>query len=71
MGGFGGRRSGEFMARKPTEGSCQKCNDTGVIETGNNDLPCSCPEGDKALFNVAGVDQAITGAELRRRLNST
>ena len=22
--------------------TCKKCNDTGVIDTGNNDLPCDC-----------------------------
>ncbi len=45
--------------------SCKKCNDTGVIETGNNDLPCECPAGDKALFNRAGEGQ-ISGAEIKR-----
>lgn len=35
-------------------GTCDKCSDTGVIETGNNDLPCSCSAGDFAMFNVAG-----------------
>jgi hypothetical protein len=45
---------------------CNKCNDTGVIETGNNDLACECPAGNGALFNVAGVEGPITGAESRR-----
>jgi len=45
---------------------CEKCNDTGVYETGNNDLPCDCPAGDKALFNVCGVDGPITGKEMRQ-----
>lgn len=45
---------------------CPKCNDTGVIDTGNNDLPCDCPAGDTALFNQAGVDGPVTGAEIRR-----
>ena len=45
---------------------CKKCNDTGVIETGNNDLPCDCPAGDRALFNVVGVKGPVTGAEMRR-----
>ncbi len=45
---------------------CPKCNDTGVIDTGNNDLPCSCPAGDAALFNQAGVDGHVTGREVRR-----
>ena len=45
---------------------CKKCNDSGVNETGNNDLPCDCLTGDKALFNVAGVDGPVTGAEMKR-----
>ncbi len=36
---------------------CPECNDTGVVETGNNDLPCDCPAGDDAVFNVAGRGQ--------------
>lgn len=44
---------------------CPKCGDTGIIETGNNDLPCNCPAGSKALFNTAGIKGPITGAELR------
>jgi hypothetical protein len=46
--------------------NCKKCNDTGVIETGNNDLPCDCPAGDTALFNTCGVEGAVTGAEMKR-----
>ncbi len=45
---------------------CKKCNGTGVIETGNNDLPCDCSAGETALFNNADVKGSITGAELRR-----
>ena len=45
---------------------CEKCDGTGVIETGNNDLPCSCPAGDKALFNHTGVSGQVTGAEIKR-----
>jgi hypothetical protein len=45
---------------------CEKCNDTGVYETGNNDLPCDCPAGDAALFNRSGVLGAVTGAEIKR-----
>jgi hypothetical protein len=45
---------------------CNKCNDTGVWKTGNNDLPCSCPAGDTALFNEASVRGPVTGAEIRR-----
>jgi hypothetical protein len=52
--------------------NCKKCNDTGVIETGNNDLPCNCPAGEKALFNQAGVDGPVTGAEIKKHfLNSS
>ncbi len=42
------------------------CGGTGVIETGNNDLPCDCPAGDRARFNVAGVRGTISGAEVKR-----
>ena len=45
---------------------CTKCNDTGVFETGNNDLPCDCPAGATALFNQADVEGPVTGAEIRR-----
>ena len=45
---------------------CKECDDTGVIETGNNDLPCDCPAGATALFNQAGVDGPVTGEEMRR-----
>ncbi len=45
---------------------CRHCQDTGMIETGNNDLPCICPAGAGALFNVAGVQGLVTGAECRR-----
>ena len=45
--------------------SCKKCGGTGVIETGNNDLPCDCPERDAAQFNRAGVKGTVTGKELR------
>jgi hypothetical protein len=45
---------------------CKKCGDTGVIDTGNNELPCDCPAGAKAMFNVAGVRGKVTGEEVRR-----
>lgn len=45
---------------------CTHCNDTGTIDTGNNDLPCSCPLGDAAQFNVAGVQGAVAGAEIKQ-----
>jgi len=40
-------------------GVCSECKNTGVIETGNNDLPCDCPMGDAAIFNVAGRGQVL------------
>ena len=46
--------------------NCSKCDDSGVIETGNNDLPCDCEAGNHALFNQAGVDGPITGSQVRR-----
>lgn len=49
---------------------CSRCKDTGVIETGNNDLPCDCAAGDRALFNEAGVIGPITGAESKRHFQN-
>jgi len=46
--------------------ACEECGDKGIIETGNNDLPCECPAGDKALFNIASVDGLVTGKEIRQ-----
>lgn len=45
---------------------CPTCNGTGVNETGNNDLPCDCPAGATARFNVAGVKGDVSGAEVIR-----
>ena len=45
---------------------CPKCNDTGVIETGNNDLPCSCPKGDTAIFNTCEYGQ-VTGKYIKQK----
>lgn len=56
---------------KKKKPNCLKCNDTGVIETGNNDLPCDCPAGDKAKFNEAGVRGQVTGAEVKRHFLNT
>lgn len=42
-----------------------RCKD-GVVDTGNNDLPCDCPKGSSALFNTCGVKGLVTGAESRR-----
>jgi hypothetical protein len=44
--------------------NCPKCKGTGVIETGNNDLPCDCPAGDEAKFNVAGRG-TVTGRQIK------
>ena len=46
--------------------SCPLCNDTGVIETGNNDIPCDCSKGDTAVFNVAGKDGLVQGKDIKR-----
>ncbi|PIZ98913.1 MAG: hypothetical protein COX77_03115 [Candidatus Komeilibacteria bacterium CG_4_10_14_0_2_um_filter_37_10] len=45
---------------------CNKCLGSGVIETGSNDLPCDCSKGNTALFNQAGVDGPVTGAEIKK-----
>jgi hypothetical protein len=45
--------------------NCKKCNDTGVIDTGNNDLPCDCPAGETTKFNVCGAGE-VTGAEVKK-----
>jgi hypothetical protein len=44
--------------------TCRDCNNTGVIETGNNDIPCHCPAGNTAVFNCTGEGQ-LTGAEIK------
>lgn len=51
--------------------TCMSCKGTGVIETGNNDLPCTCPAGDRALFYVVGSSEPMTGFEMRARLHAT
>lgn len=45
---------------------CELCGDTGVFETGNNDLPCHCSAGRTAKFNVAGVNGLVTGEEIEK-----
>ncbi len=48
---------------------CKVCDDTGVYETGNNDLPCDCPAGETALFNTYTTSKGsitVTGAQMRR-----
>jgi len=46
---------------------CRDCEDTGIIITGNNDLPCACPAGDRAVFNDCKYGR-VTGKELKQRL---
>lgn len=55
--------SSSIAAKYPP--SCRRCNDRGVIKTGNNDLPCDCPAGDNVLFNTEGG--TLTGAEIKAR----
>lgn len=47
--------------------SCPTCNGTGVIETGNNDLPCDCPAGNTAKFNISveGRLRQLSGSQVR------
>lgn len=45
--------------------TCEQCGDTGIIDTGNNDLPCDCAAGDTARFNVAGVGN-VSGQEVKQ-----
>ena len=50
---------------------CERCDDTGVIETGNNDLPRDCSAGGAARFNVAGVGNVSGEAVRRHYLNNS
>lgn len=43
---------------------CKDCGGSGIIETGNNALPCRCPAGDTALFNDAFLG-LVTGATIK------
>ena len=43
---------------------CRACSGSGVIETGNDDLPCECTAGDEAIFNLAGIGR-VTGREVK------
>ena len=59
-----------MTAKKP---KCTKCDDTGVIDTGNNDFPCDCPAGDKAQFNSCrpgGGVALLTGKQVRTEMNA-
>lgn len=57
-------KASKMLLAKPLP-RCETCNDTGVIETGNNDLPCHCAAADTAIFNT--VRGAMTGRELKDR----
>lgn len=50
--------------------ACARCKDTGVIDTGNNDLPCDCAQGDCAVFNVAGRAGPVSGLVLKTEARS-
>ncbi len=67
--GGGGSGGGISVAARHISGTvivaCAACRDTGVIETGNNDHPCDCSAGDRAMFNVAGQGP-LTGAQIKR-----
>ena len=61
------RRAQRVVARRAVAApSCGECKN-GVIETGNNDLPCDCPLGDTALFNTVDFPGPVTGAVLKQR----
>jgi CheY-like chemotaxis protein len=61
-----------WAAAAREEWKCPKCKGTGVIETGNNDLPCDCLAGDAALFNNAFASGGpVTGAEVKRHFLNT
>lgn len=57
------QRSREQRIAERRAGVCHRCRGAGVLETGNNDIPCDCPAGDNALFNVAGA--TMTGAQIK------
>ena len=57
---------GDMVSKKTDTATCPDCDGSGVVETGNNDLPCYCPAGDEAVFNDARLGR-VTGAELKRR----
>lgn len=50
--------------------NCHKCGDTGVNDLGNNDIPCDCSAGDKALFNDVLYGQ-ISGKALKAKINNS
>lgn len=56
----------EFLCSDESRGpDC--CKGSGVIDTGNNDLPCDCPHGDNAVFN--SENGPILGRDLRKKLS--
>ena len=45
---------------------CIKCRDTGVLNSGHGQVPCSCKYGDQTLFAVAGVDGLLPGSIVKK-----
>lgn len=45
---------------------CDGCSDTGVVETGSNDMPCPCKRGMRTRFIIAGVEGEVSGEEVIR-----
>jgi hypothetical protein len=41
---------------------CPKCNDTGVRETSNNDLPCDCPPKHLVMASIHSLSRGFDGA---------
>lgn|GEM_PF-3880127 len=51
---------------------CKKCGNTGIIKTGNNDLPCDCPAGITVFsFNPAGVEGPVVNELLNELQQET
>jgi hypothetical protein len=44
----------EWCKYRVLDARCPDCDGRGIVETGNNDLPCQCPAGDDVKINVAG-----------------
>ena len=49
---------------------CSRCGGKGYIDTGNNDIPCSCAPAGMVVFSVAGVQRPVSGAELDNALTA-
>lgn len=57
-----------WYTNRRAERHCWRCNGTGVVDFGNNDLPCPCPAGRTATFEVFedGHTRRVTGVELEQ-----